>query len=548
MATFKHILVTCKRDESDERVLQHAAAFAELKEAELHILHVRSKKPTGKEGATLWEAEAALEQALSAEQVMNLNVRWEVRDGDVVSEISKYIEENSIDLLVTGSHAHTGLASVFSRNLSAEILRRQLCPTFVVPLSNVKHVPNEEINQDDIVIVPAAKASLATTPALDLLQRAIKLRATDLHIDPTGAEDDEYVVRMRIDGRLRQYCNLENDLAKHHIQQFKVLARMQIAEPFAPHEGSLQFPGGDSDWHVRLTSSPVAGGESICLRIQSRTAIVRPLSDLGIQAKDNETLQQILSRREGIVLVTGPTGSGKTTSVYSMLNALSTSERSRNIVTIEDPVEFNLPFLRQMNINEMHGLTLAKGLKTMLRMDPDVVFVGEIRDAETGLTAMRAASSGKYVFSTLHTRDVASTVTALFDLGVAPHSLAGNLAGIISQRLLRRLCVECKKRVSTTDEDREMLKSHKVDCVDEWYVAEGCNHCQQTGYHGQVGIFEVAFPDPVLLDAITTRLSESAVRSAIRTAGHNSLMTNALEAVVAGTTSLHEAKDMSAIM
>lgn len=548
MATFKHILVTCKQDESDERVLQHAAAFAELKEAELHILHVRQKKNTDEKDATLWEDEAALEQVLSAEQVLSLNVRWEVRDGDVVAEISKYIEENSIDLLITGSHAHTGLASVFSRNLSAEILRRQLCPTFVVPLSNVKQVPDEENDPDDIEIPPAASVSVATTPALDLLQRAIRLRATDLHIDPTGSEDDEYVVRMRVDGRLRQYCHLENDLAKHHIQQFKVLARMQIAEPFAPHEGSLQFPGGDSDWHVRLTSSPVAGGESMCLRLQSRTAIVRPLRELGIQTQDNGTLQEILSRREGIVLVTGPTGSGKTTSVYSMLNALSTTERSRNIVTIEDPVEFNLPFLRQMNINELHGLTLAKGLKTMLRMDPDVVFVGEIRDAETALTAMRAASSGKYVFSTLHTRDVASTVTALFDLGVAPHSLAGNLSGIISQRLLRRLCEKCRKVVPTTDEDRQLLEAHDVDSTDEWYVAEGCQHCQQSGYHGQVGIFEVAFPDRILLNALSTGLSEAEVRSAIRDAGHCSLMTNALKAVVAGTTSPHEAKDMSTIL
>lgn len=548
MAKFKRILVTCKLDESDERVLEHAAALAELKDAELHFLHVLRKVTNEPDTGVFREARAALESALPPEQVLELEVHWEVREGDVVAEISRYIAENDIDLLVTGSHAHTGLASVFSRNLSAEMLRRQLCPAFVVPLSEVAHTASEEAADVDDPEAATPAISVANTPALDLLQRAIGLRATDLHIDPPSSDGGEYSVRMRVDGRLRHYCNLENDLAKHHLQQYKVLARIQIAEPFAPHEGSLQFPSGESNWHVRVTSSPVAGGESMCLRIQSRAAIVRPVSELGLLTEDSGAVARILSRGEGIVLVTGPTGSGKTTTVYSMLNALSSGERSRNIVTIEDPVEFNLPFLRQMSINEGHGLTLARGLKTMLRMDPDVVFVGEIRDAETAQTAMRAASSGKYVFSTLHTRDVAGTVTALFDLGVDSHSLAGNLAGVISQRLVRRLCVECRERVATAEEDRNFLSSHDVEPLDEWYVARGCDRCQHTGYYDRVGVFEVAAPESAFLDAINMRLSERDVRTAIRAAGNQSLMTNALHSVVDGITTLEEAQDMSRIL
>ncbi|MEZ6131008.1 MAG: ATPase, T2SS/T4P/T4SS family [Planctomycetaceae bacterium] len=545
MAKFKRILVTCKLDESDERVLEHAAALAELKDAELHFLHVVRKNSAEPGDAVFREARAALERALPPEQVIELDVRWEVREGDVVAEVNRYIADQQIDLLVTGSHAHTGLASVFSRNLSAEMIRRQLCPAFVVPLSNVQQPTDEVHDADEEKQQKPPTISIANTPALDLLQRAIRLRATDLHIDPSGSDVDDYVVRMRVDGRLRRYCHLEYDLAKHHIQQYKVLAGIQIAEPFAPHEGSLRVPGEDSDWYVRVTSSPVAGGESVCLRIQSRTAIVRPLSELGLLAESNTALDQVLSRGEGLVLVTGPTGSGKTTSVYSMLKALGSEQHLRNIVTIEDPVEFNLPFLRQMSINEAHGLTLAKGLKTMLRMDPDVVFVGEIRDAETALTAMRAASSGKYVFSTLHTRDVASTVTALFDLGVDAHSLAGNLAGIISQRLLRRLCMECRERVATTESDRRLLEANNVEPVEEWYEARGCRHCQSTGYLGRVGVFEVATPDAVILDAIHDGRPERDVRAAIRATGSRNLLTNALLAAVEGVTTLQEANDMS---
>lgn len=628
MAELKRLLVACKLDEADERVLEYATALAGLKSTELHVVHVlRGTDSQRSDQDAVLHAREKLEQSLPPEQVIKQKIHWEVREGEVATEISRYIKEENIDLVIVGSHGRSAFTSLFTRQVSADLLRRQFCPVVIVPLSPTDEAPSlariadmlhaefgstisgdhnatlsriraaitksfrvvaeradacihhleaigvltwqapseadTEVEDGSVVcrLNPAAatethgalnefgpEAAIATTPALDLLLRAIRLRATDLHMDPSGADDDEYSVRMRIDGRLEHYCDLNSDLARHHIQQFKVLADVRFGEPFVAHEASLRLPGTKFDCHVRLTTSPVAGGESLCLRIQSKAAIVRPLAELGLLSGNCESVDEIRSRGEGLVLVTGPTGSGKTTTVYSILNEMCPDGHSRNVVTIEDPVEFNLPFLRQMNVDEAHGLTLAKGLRTMLRMDPDVVFVGEIRDAETAQTAMRAASSGKYVFSTLHTRDVASTVTALFDLGVAARSLAGNLAGIISQRLVRRLCTACRERVSMNDADRQYFIEYAVEPVDEVFASRGCDRCRSTGYFGRIGIFEAISSSSTIVDAINQQLTEEKVRAAIRSSGTRSLIANALCFVVDGTTSLDEVRSMTRIL
>ena len=227
-----------------------------------------------------------------------------------------------------------------------------------------------------------------------------------------------------------------------------------------------------------------------------------------------------------------------------MLRELEPREQHRNIVTIEDPVEFNVPFLRQMSIDEAHGITLNAGLRTMLRMDPDVVFVGEIRDGQTAEMAMRDASSGKYVFSTLHTRDVASTVTALRDLGVSPRSLAGNLTGIISQRLVRRLCPQCRELGPITDRARQLLAEHDVEIPSQLYEARGCDRCRGMGYRGRVGVFEVAVASPALVEAIDRGAPEDELRRLIRSAGTPSLTTDGLKKAIDGITSIEEVTQM----
>lgn len=385
------------------------------------------------------------------------------------------------------------------------------------------------------------QADDAKMPALDLLQRALALRATDIHVDPA---EDEYRVRMRIDGLLEEYCRLGEDVAQHLIHQLKILADQDIADPFHVHEGRLKLPTDNWTCQARLTTSPVEGGEAVCLRLHSNEALMRSLDDLGASPANRQALDEMLRRGAGLILVTGPTGAGKTTTVYAMLRELERRQGHLNMVTIEDPVEIRAPFLRQLSVDEQHGLTIAKGLRTMLRMDPDVVFVGEIRDAETAETAMRAASSGKYVFSSLHTRDVASTVTALRDLGITDWSLSANLTGLVSQRLVRRLCQTCRRAQAVEDADRQFFQDHGVEPPDQIYQAAGCDLCRNRGYLGRIGVFESIVNHGDLAAAIIAGASEEALRQQMRSGGTLGLVADGLLKVAAGITSLAEVKQM----
>lgn len=389
---------------------------------------------------------------------------------------------------------------------------------------------------------PVFQLKSEISPAIDLISRAAALRATDIHIDPAAPGCS---VRFRIDGRLQRYCELDADVAAHLIQQYKTLAHLDIADPFHPQEGRLRLPPDLAHLEVRLTTSPVAGGEAVALRLFDRDNVFRPLDRLGLSARSLAAQDGMLQRGEGLVLVTGPAGSGKTTTVYSMLQTLGSGER--NIVSIEDPVEFPAPFVRQMEVDERHGLNMTSGLRTLLRMDPDIVFLGEIRDGEAAEMSMRAASSGKHVFSTLHTRDVASTVTALRDLHVDPRSLAGNLTGIISQRLVRRLCQGCRVAAPLTADERAQLQAHGIEPPPELFHPAGCPTCRGTGYRGRIGIFEVLLADDKFLEQIVRGASEHDLRNHLRQSGTPDLTTDALTKASSGLTSLDEALKMHSV-
>jgi type II secretory ATPase GspE/PulE/Tfp pilus assembly ATPase PilB-like protein len=624
MNNVRKILAACDFADSDETVRRASCALAEKMGAELHLLHVLSKKDqNGNTEETIRYTKERLERLLSPEQVLKLSCKWAVCEGPTADQIIRYADENAVDLVVVGARDRSGINRLVKHDIAVEILKTVSCPVLVVPhrhgtgrlslqqagkalqeqfgdsftgdrdmtrlhmkelleqhfdLSSndaetilmqletagalmfgqsSQYEDDEESENADVAwridpqvvtdvtypqLLDQLEPTSAATPALDLLERARATRATDIHIDPIG--DNRCSVRFRIDGSLEHYCDLDADLAAHLLQQFKILADINIAEPFRPHEGRLQLPHLTWDCQVRITTSPVAGGESICLRLQEEGTLLRPLSELGLEEKTFSSIEEMLRRGEGIVLVTGPTGVGKTTTVYSMLRELQTSKRHRNIVTIEDPVEFDVPFLRQMSIDDTHGITLTSGLRTMLRMDPDIIFVGEIRDGHTAEMAMRAASSGKYVFSTLHTRDVASTVTALRDLGISPRSLAGNLTGIISQRLVRRICPTCRQRQPTPERARQLLAEHGLEAPTELYVASGCDHCRGRGYRGRIGIFEVAVAHRLIVDAIEREAPEDELRGLIRSTETDSLATDGFRKVLEGHTSIEEVERM----
>ena len=259
---------------------------------------------------------------------------------------------------------------------------------------------------------------------------------------------------------------------------------------------------------------PVLGGESVALRLLNRQRLLRPLDSLGLTAESLGELDQMLELGEGLILVTGPAGSGKTTTAYSMVQTLDRGDR--NIVTIEDPPEYHTDRFHQVAVDLRHGITMTSGLRSVLRMDPDIVLVGEVRDAETAEIAMRAASSGRYVVSTLHTRDVASTVTALRDLHIDNRSLSGNLTGIISQRLVRRLCAECRRPAPIDAAAAGYFTREGMEPPAQQQIASGCENCRHRGYLERVGIFEVVIPNRAIREAIEQGAPEHELRNLIR--------------------------------
>jgi type II secretory ATPase GspE/PulE/Tfp pilus assembly ATPase PilB-like protein/nucleotide-binding universal stress UspA family protein len=395
---------------------------------------------------------------------------------------------------------------------------------------------------------PAEPAGETALPAaeeeqpipIDLLRRALEARASDVHLDPKG--NDHYEVGFRIDGRVEHYCNLDRGIALPLIQQVKVLANLDIAEPFIPQEGRLHHLEALPGVEVRITSAPVEGGPSMALRLHREDQALMPLDVLGFSAAELQAVEQILHAGAGLVLVTGPTGSGKTTTIYSQLKLLA--GKGRKIVSIEDPVEYPLPFVRQLNVDTKHDLTMTEGLRTVLRMDPDIVFVSEIRDVESAEIGMRAASSGRFVFSTLHTRDAASSITAVRDLHIDNRSLAANLTGIIAQRLVRRLCPDCARKQPITDSEKALFASEGLDLPTELPQPVGCSRCRETGYRGRIGIFEVVLARGAIEIAIQSGTPEDELRKLLRTTGTASLLADALAKVQSGLTSITETQAM----
>ncbi len=349
-------------------------------------------------------------------------------------------------------------------------------------------------------------------------------------------------VRFRIDGRLEHYCRLAHDVGRSLVTQLKIMAEVDIADPFHAEEGRFSLPH-PSNYDVRLTRVPVIGGEAIALRLLNRENVLRPLASLGLSEECLARMHDMLRLGEGVVLVTGPTGAGKTTTAYSMAHAMD--DGHRNIVTMEDPVEYRVPSFRQMSVDPRHGITMTSGLRSLLRMDPDVVLVGEIRDVETAEMAMRAASSGKYVFTTIHTRDVASTVTAVRDLHIDNRSLAGNLTGIISERLVRRVCADCCRSVPILKQQAKCFTDEEVEPPEMLRAPGGCKKCRNTGYRGRIGIFEVVLPDREIREAIGNGESEDDLRDLLRSRGTRSLLCDVLAKAYDGITTLDEVRAMT---
>ncbi len=369
-----------------------------------------------------------------------------------------------------------------------------------------------------------------------LLTEAVKENASDIHIEPY---ESRMVVRFRVDGVLREIIEPPRELAPMVISRLKVMAKLDIAEKRLPQDGRISLNIGGRTVDVRVSTLPSGHGERVVLRLLDKQANQLSLKQVGMADNELAAIQNMIARPHGIILVTGPTGSGKTTSLYAIVNQLN--ERSRNILTVEDPIEYYLDGIGQTQVNSKVEMTFAKGLRAILRQDPDVVMVGEIRDRETAEIAVQASLTGHLVLSTLHTNTAVGAITRLRDMGVEPFLLASSLVGVIAQRLVRKLCPHCRQ--AETVNGRDLAKLGYAGAADDRltvYREQGCPQCFNHGYKGRAGIFEIVPLDGAMQQLIHDGAGDIDLeRQARRSAP--SIQHSALAKVLAGETSLDEA-------
>ena len=368
-----------------------------------------------------------------------------------------------------------------------------------------------------------------------LLSDAVKRGASDIHFEP---EEGFLRFRYRIDGVLRQIRSLHKNYWSAIAVRVKVMSGMDIAETRAPQDGriSLSLSGRKVDF--RVSTLPTVHGENIVLRVLDRQKGIVPLDSLGLKDEELTTVKLMLARPEGIILVTGPTGSGKTTTLYSILGYLNTE--SVNIMTLEDPVEYPTPMIRQTSANETSRLDFASGIRSLMRQDPDIILVGEIRDEDTATMALRAAMTGHQVFSTLHTNSALGAIPRLLDIGVKPDILAGNIIGIIAQRLVRKLCNACKEAYQMGELERGLLNLKISDKQQVIYQAKGCTVCEGQGYKGRVSIIEVLKFDADMDELVARHGTPKELLRLALSKGFKPLADVGTSRVLDGTTSLEE--------
>ena len=384
----------------------------------------------------------------------------------------------------------------------------------------------EEI--DDVKNAPVVKM-------IDYMFRnSIEMRASDIHIEPF---EKEIRIRYRIDGELQTVNTLGIESLAPLVARIKILAGLNIAEKRVPQDGRIITRVGNNDVDLRVSILPVVSGEKIVIRILNRSSYKLGKEHLGMNENNLNKLKNIISNPHGIVLVTGPTGSGKSTTLYTVLNELNSDDV--NIVTIEDPVEYTLDGINQVNVNSKSGMTFASGLRSILRQDPDIVMIGEIRDEETAQIAIKAAITGHLVLSTLHTNDSASSITRLIDMGIEPYLVSTSICGVIAQRLVRRICPNCKEAYEATDYEKKILIGNSEENL-TLYEGQGCGHCNGTGYLGRIGVYEIMDITRKHRDLINETKNPNVLKDLSLENGMTTLGQECKELVLKGITTINE--------
>ncbi len=368
-----------------------------------------------------------------------------------------------------------------------------------------------------------------------MLSDAVKREASDIHFEP---EENFLRIRYRIDGVLRQIRSLHKTYWAAIAVRLKVMSDMNIAETRSPQDGRISRVIIGRQIDFRVASQPTIHGENIVLRVLDREKGVIPLEGLELPPDSMRKLEIMIARPEGIILVTGPTGSGKTTTLYSLLNHISTEKV--NIMTLEDPVEYPFPLIRQTTVNEVAGMNFTNGIKSLMRQDPDIILVGEIRDEDTAEMAFRAAMTGHQVYSTLHTNSAIGALPRLSDIGIIPEIMAGNIIGVVAQRLVRKLCLYCKEPYHPNDNEQALLVNRNNQQADEIYRAKGCKACDNTGYKGRLALLEILKMNSDLDDMLVHRATAKELKEAANEQGFLTLADDGVRRVLSGITSVEE--------
>ena len=445
-----------------------------------------------------------VEPAIACEEdiidAINRLYRFSSGDPDQVSSVIKEFENGHIDFTTTDT------AEDDEEDISIEHLRELSEEAPVIKLANL------------------------------IISRGVSEGASDIHIEPGK---DQVRVRIRVDGILHEMMALPKKVQPSLISRVKIMAEMDIATKRSPQDGRISAVIDGRQYDFRVSTLPSIFGEKVVLRILDKSAISIGLHKLGLLPETLEKFENLISRTYGIILVTGPTGSGKSTTLYSVLSKLNSGEK--NILTIEDPVEYELPGLTQVQINPRAGLTFATGLRTMLRQDPDIAMVGEIRDAETATIATEAALTGHLVLSTLHTNDAPGALTRLVDMGIEPFLIASSVIGVMAQRLVRLVCPKCKEQYQPpTDAVKRLGIEIDPDTKVTFYRGRGCDHCGGKGYKGRVGVYELMLMNDRIRDLVLQKASAHLIREAAIESGMKTLRDDAIAKILLGLTTLEE--------
>ncbi len=399
-----------------------------------------------------------------------------------------------------------------------------------------KMLEDMPLNEDDEGFLEAQQSDDSPVAKMvnQLLSQALQVGASDIHIDP---HEHETLIRLRVDGVLRTERTLPKNMNNVLVSRIKIMSKLNIAEKRLPQDGRFKMDIDMRNIDLRVSILPTVFGEKVVMRLLDTGNVVLGIEKLGFSERNEANFRKMISNAYGIILVTGPTGSGKSTTLYTALQKLNTDEV--NIITVEDPVEYQIRGINQVQVKANIGMTFAAGLRSILRQDPDIIMLGEIRDTETAEIALRSALTGHLVLSTLHTNDSVSAVSRLMDMGIEPFLVSSAVTGVVAQRLVRKICKNCSSPYEPTMEEKELFQSRGMD-TSHLKKGKGCSACNNSGYRGRMAIHETLLIDDELRNMITQKMQDSAYRKYVNTKGFVSMFEDGLQKATQGLTTLEE--------